>query len=127
VCWRSCLRPNINSAEMRRRDFLTSTGLATTAWMVPGFLKAAGGLRASNGRVLVVLQLAGGNDGLNTVVPWRDDQYYSSRPTLHIPKEKVIRLTDELGWNPALASLRPLFDDGRISIVNGVGYPDPDR
>lgn len=113
---------------MVRRDFLRSTGLVTTAWLVPGFLKALGSPGASsNGRKLVVVQLSGGNDGLNTIVPFRDEAYYAARPKLAIARDKVLRISDDLGWNPSLAPLRPLFDNGRIAIVNGVGYPNPDR
>lgn len=112
---------------MRRRDFLRHTSLATTALMVPGFLRAARLPGRSNGRRLVVLQLSGGNDALNTVVPWRNDAYYAARRGIALPVDKVLRLTDGIALNPALAPLRPLFDEGRMTLVNGVGYPNPDR
>ena len=76
---------------------------------------------------MVVVQLSGGNDGLNTVIPYGNDVYYKSRPTLAIPKQKVIKLNDELGWNPNLAALRSVYDQGQMSILNSVGYPNPDR
>ena len=112
---------------MRRRDFLRNTGLITTSLLVPSFLKAARIPGTSNGRRLVVLQLSGGNDGLNTIVPWRNDAYYAARRAMAIGTDKVLRLSDDLGFHPALAPLRPLFDDGRMTVINGVGYPNPDR
>ncbi|HEX4836486.1 MAG TPA: DUF1501 domain-containing protein [bacterium] len=76
---------------------------------------------------LVVVQLGGGNDGLNTVVPYAHDEYYRARPHLAVPQGKLFRLTDELGLNPALKDLKDIFDQGRLSIVQGVGYPNPNR
>ena len=78
-------------------------------------------------KVLVVLQFSGGNDGLNTVIPIRNDIYYSSRPKLGIEKEKALLLTDEAGINPALPAFKELYDDGSLGIMNSVGYPNPDR
>ena len=114
---------------MNRRDFLEYSGLATAGTMlIPSFLKAHQySLGASNGKVLVVIQLSGGNDGLNTVIPFRNDIYYRERPSLSIEKSKVLSVTDEIGLNPALSSLRDLYMDGRVRVVNNVGYPNPDR
>jgi uncharacterized protein (DUF1501 family) len=78
-------------------------------------------------RILVVLQLAGGNDGLNTIVPYANDDYYRVRPTLGIPREQVLRLNDQIGMHPQLAGLKSLYDDGKMAIVQGVGYPNPNR
>ncbi len=78
-------------------------------------------------RILVVLELTGGNDGLNTVVPYTNDEYYRLRPTLGIKKDKVLRLNDELGFHPSLAGWERLFKDGQMAIVNGCGYPNPTR
>lgn len=115
---------------MKRRDFLKHTSLASTAFMVPSFLtnmnrKVQHSSRA--GKILVVVQLSGGNDGLNTVVPFEDDLYYKSRPTLGIAKNEVLKLNDQLGFNPAMSAMRELYDDGLLSIINNVGYPNPDR
>ncbi|MCB0585830.1 MAG: DUF1501 domain-containing protein [Phaeodactylibacter sp.] len=115
---------------MKRRDFLKASALASTSLLVPSFLPAAFGGRVSGGRsgkILVVIQLSGGNDGLNTIIPYRNDVYYRSRPTLAIPAAEVLPVGDELGFNPALQALRPLYDEGLLSIVNSVGYPNPDR
>ncbi len=80
-----------------------------------------------DGRVLVLVQLAGGNDGLNTVVPFRHDVYYRERPQIAIPQNEVLPLNDEIGLHDALAPLRPLYDAGQLAVVQGVGYPNPDR
>jgi uncharacterized protein (DUF1501 family) len=97
--------------------------------MVPKFLKAFERVdRVPPGnKVMVILQLSGGNDGLNTVIPIRDDIYYRERPRLGIDKAKALALTDEIGLHPALISLKELYDDGSLGILNGVGYPNPDR
>jgi len=75
----------------------------------------------------VVLQLSGGNDGLNTVIPVTNDLYYKARPKLGITKDKALLLTDEVGLNPALTGFKGLYDDGSLGILNSVGYPNPDR
>jgi uncharacterized protein (DUF1501 family) len=80
-----------------------------------------------DGKILVIVQLAGGNDGLNTVIPYGDDAYHRARPALgHSPKE-VLKIDGYLGLHPNLAPLKELFDDARMSIVQGVGYPNPNR
>lgn len=76
-------------------------------------------------RVLVLLQLNGGNDGLNTVIPIENDIYYNRRPTLAIAKSEALPLTSELGLHPSFDALTPLYGDGRMSILQNVGYPDP--
>ena len=117
---------------MRRRDFLKQSALTTAGTMlIPHFLKAFElnqlGAAPVSGKKLVIIQLSGGNDGLNTVVPFRNDIYYRERPTLAIAREKVLALNDEIGLNPALESLKSLYDDGLVTIINNVGYPNPDR
>ena len=103
--------------------------LATASLMLPKFLKAFDGktMVPTGNKVLVVLQFSGGNDGLNTVIPIRNDIYYKSRPRLGIEKDKALLLTDEAGINPALPAFKELFDDGSLGIMNNVGYPNPDR
>jgi uncharacterized protein (DUF1501 family) len=80
-----------------------------------------------DGKILVVVQLSGGNDGLNTVVPFADDTYYRVRPNVGVRSDQVLRLNDHIGLNPQLAPLKELYDDGRMTLVQGVGYPNPDR
>lgn len=82
---------------------------------------------ATNGNILVLVQLQGGNDGLNTVVPYNNDIYYQKRPSIAIPKDKVLRLTDQLGLNPAMNAFQPLYDNAQLSIVQNVGYQSPNR
>lgn len=80
-----------------------------------------------DGKILVVVQLSGGNDGLNTVVPYADDAYHSARPSLRVAPERVLRLNDYVGLHPNLAPLRDMLDQDRLTIVQGVGYPNPNR
>lgn len=113
----------------KRKEFLQIGSLATATLMLPKFLKAFEGKKMvpPGNKVLVVLQLSGGNDGLNTVIPIRNDIYYNLRPKLGIKKDKALWLTDEAGIHPALPALKGLFDDGSLGIMNNVGYPNPDR
>lgn len=114
---------------IKRKDFIQVGSLATASLMLPKFLKAfeAGHLVPPGNKVVVVLQLSGGNDGLNTVIPYRNDLYYKARPKLGIERSKALTLTDEVGLNPALKGFKDLFDSGNLAILNNVGYPNPDR
>src|SRR5439155_5419980 len=80
--------------------------------------------QAANGRTLIVVQMAGGNDGLNTVIPFSDSLYHQVRPTLAIPDAQVLHLDTRLGLHPNLAPLKQLWDAGHMAIVEGVGYPN---
>ena len=97
--------------------------------MMPKFLKAfeKPAMVPPGNKVVVVIQLSGGNDGLNTVIPVRNDIYYRERPVLGIAKNDALLLTDETGLNPALQAFKGLYDDGSLAIMNNVGYPNPDR
>jgi uncharacterized protein (DUF1501 family) len=97
--------------------------------MLPKFLKAFENktMVPPGNKVVVVVQFSGGNDGLNTVIPVRNDIYYRERPRLAIAKDKALSLTDEVGLNPALSAFKGLYDEGSLGILNGVGYPNPDR
>jgi len=114
---------------IKRRDFVKVGSLATASFMVPKFLKAFERLDQvpPGNKVMVILQLSGGNDGLNTVIPIRNDIYYRERPRLGIERANALALTDEVGLHPALTALRELYDDGSLGILNNVGYPNPDR
>lgn len=114
---------------MDRRKFIQRSLLASSSWMVPYFIsKAAHRTLPPSGRqTLIVIQLSGGNDGLNCLIPFRNDLYYKYRPSIGIKKEATIQITDELGLNPSLKALAYLYDQGDLTIVNNVGYPNPDR
>jgi uncharacterized protein (DUF1501 family) len=117
---------------LTRRRFLErslkGSSLVALGPTVPGFL-AASARAAEPGKdtILVVVELTGGNDGLNTVVPYADDLYHAARPTLRLSKEQVVRVDDHVGLNPGMRSFEKLLADGRLAIVQGVGYPNPDR
>lgn len=124
-----------------RRDFLRSTVLgASAAWTVPMFIErtfgqlhvesrdlAVQGVTGKDGTILVVLQLAGGNDGLNTLVPYADDAYHKARPRIGKKEKDLIRLSDYVGLNNSMPFLGSLFKEGNLGIVQGVGYPNPNR
>ena len=112
-----------------RRDLLQHTSLLALAPTVPAFLArtARGARLGGDGRILVVLQLDGGNDGLGTVVPFADEEYARLRPTLRVGRDDVLKLGDSLGLHPALKGLAALHERGRLAVVQGVGYPNPNR
>ena len=124
-----------------RRDFLRATVLgASAAWTVPQFIERTFGqlheaardlavqpITGKDDTILVVLQLAGGNDGLNTLVPFADDAYHKARPRLAKKEKDLIKLSDHVGLNAAMPFLGSLFKDGDLGIVQGVGYPNPNR
>ncbi|MDX1904483.1 MAG: DUF1501 domain-containing protein [Thermonemataceae bacterium] len=114
---------------MKRRDFLKQSALATVGtYFIPSFLKAFNqGKNNFNNKKLVIIQLSGGNDGLNTIIPFENDLYYQARPRLAIPKTEVIKLSDNLGLHPAMEKFQLLFKENLVSILNNVGYPNPDR
>jgi uncharacterized protein (DUF1501 family) len=77
--------------------------------------------------VLVVLQLSGGNDALNTVIPYSDPLYLENRPVVRIDPEKVLPINDRIGFNPAMEPIKALWDEGKVAIIQGIGYPHPNR
>ncbi len=118
-----------------RREFLrfsgAGIGLLAFSHFAPSFLvqsALASQPRPEKDRsILVLVQLAGGNDGLNTVIPFEDAHYYRLRPTLGIAKDHVLRLGDTLGLHPACSALHQLFHSGKLSVIQNVGYPNPNR
>ncbi len=122
---------------MKRRDFIQKSFLASVGTMlVPNFLKAfenpndilKNSLQNNAGeKILIIIQLSGGNDGLNTLVPFRNDIYYKNRPLIGIPQNELLKINDELGFNPALPIMKELHEAGNLAILNNVGYPSPDR
>jgi len=77
--------------------------------------------------VLVVLQLAGGNDALNTIVPYGNPKYYDNRPNVMISQDQVLPINDEIGFNPNMGPMKRLFDEGHLAVIQGVGYPSGSR
>ncbi|MDX2037856.1 MAG: DUF1501 domain-containing protein [Isosphaeraceae bacterium] len=120
---------------MHRRHFMKSALGASTlvsmgASTIPAFLSSSARAAASsaeNDRILVVVQLLGGNDGINTVVPHGIDGYAKGRRALRINKNQIHAITDEIGLHPSMGAMSKLVEDGRLAIVQGVGYPNPDR
>lgn len=110
---------------MRRRDFTKIAGLAPFTLNFPGL--AAASRQPHWDRVLVLLELNGGNDGLNTIIPYSDPDYYRLRPRLAVARDSVQPLSDRLGFNPALESLMPAWEARELGLILGVGYPDPNR
>ena len=124
-----------------RREFLRRTVLGSSlAWTVPAFLAntfsalqaaaADSAIQTATGRdasVLVVLQMAGGNDGINTVVPYADDFYHRARPHIGLKPAEVLKLNSEVGLHGAMKGFKELYDAGQLSVVQGVGYPNPNR
>jgi uncharacterized protein (DUF1501 family) len=132
----------MNNHELKtRREFLR-TGLlgGSLSWTLPAFLsrtmqtlhaQADGaliqGVTGRDGNILVVLQLAGGNDGLNTVIPIGNDEYRKARPTLGLTDSSILRIDPATGLHPSLSGLASAYQDGHLAIVQGVGYPNPNR
>ena len=112
-----------------RRDFLKAASLVALAPTVPAFLARAARAAAPrpDARVLVVIQLDGGNDGINTIVPFKDEGYAKYRKALRLPADRLIKLNDGLGFHPSLAVFGKLFEAGHLAVVQGVGYPNPNR
>jgi uncharacterized protein (DUF1501 family) len=112
---------------MNRRDFLKASSLALlTMQSMPSFLARARDI-ADGDKTLVVIQLGGGNDGLNTLIPFTNDAYYAARPQLAISKKEVIPVSADLGMHPNLRDLARFFDDGELAWIQNVGYPNPNR
>src|SRR5450759_5231961 len=124
-----------------RREFMRRTVLGSAlTWTVPAFLadtfsalqaqaadSATQIVTGKDATILVVLQMAGGNDGLNTVVPFTNDYYHRARPRIGLAEVKVLRLSDDVGLHHALTGFKELYDAGRLAVVQGVGYPNPNR
>jgi uncharacterized protein (DUF1501 family) len=131
----------IKTTLQTRREFLRTSALGLGAsWTLPVFLEktffaldalAANSptqaLTGKDGRLLVVLQMAGGNDGLNMVVPYADDTYYRARPRLALTADKILKIDDYVGFNGKLTAIKALFDQAQLTVIQGVGYPNPNR
>ena len=119
--------------ETTRRQFMqTGIGAATlmaSGWTLPGFLgrTAMAAEPGDDNRILIVVQMTGGNDGLNMVIPYRDDRYHRARPTIGIAESEALPLSEDLALHPQMTALKRLFDDQRLQVVSNVGYPNPNR
>lgn len=117
---------------LNRRDLLLRTlqgsSLLAVGSVVPAFLaNTARAATKEKDTVLVVIEMSGGNDGLNTVIPYADDLYHKARPTLRLKKDEVIRVDDHVGLHSSMNGLRQMLDKGQLAVIQGVGYPNPDR
>lgn len=119
---------------MQRSRFLVGalSGLTVVASSDHLFARALAqtplpGLPGGEDRVLVLVNLQGGNDGLNCIVPHGNSAYYQMRPTLGVPKAEVLQIDGQIGFNPQMRSLKSMYDKGMVALVQGVGYPDPDH
>src|SRR6266481_5026333 len=124
-----------------RREFLRASVLGgALSWTVPAFLANTfsamqaeaedSATQIATGRdsnILVVLQMAGGNDGLNTIVPYSNDHYHRARPKLGLSEKRILKINDDIGLHENLVGFKDLYDAGELSIIQGVGYPNPNR
>jgi len=111
---------------MNRRDFIKYAGLISSAGAIPlltpELLWGAGNRQQ---RIVVLVELKGGNDGFNTLVPFKDDLYYQYRPHIAVKKRQVLGLNDNVGLHPRMKALMPLWNAGQMAWIQGVGYPHP--
>lgn len=123
------MKKNRKDKILDRRELLAGmAGLSALSMVPPAFAQAAqaaAAQAAASGKVLVILELSGGNDGLNTVVPYSDDAYYRNRPNIGIPKNELRIIDDHFGFNPGMAGFERLYKDGKMAIVHGCGYENP--
>lgn len=121
----------LSRRDLFKRGGLIAIGLTAPKWLSSiakaDVVRQAKGQKATGKTVLIVCQLSGGNDGLNTVVPYADKQYYTLRPTIGITEDKVLKLTNEVGFHPALKEVGELYKEGKVAIIQNVGYPRPNR
>ncbi|HEY1861766.1 MAG TPA: DUF1501 domain-containing protein [Gemmataceae bacterium] len=126
------MKNHFSFSKASRRDLLRTAmygvGVSAAAVPMPMFAQAAAALAAQgkrDGKILVVLELSGGNDGLNTLVPYGDDAYYRHRPNLGIPRAEVRKIDDHFGFSRGMAGFERLYKNGKLAIVHGCGYENP--
>lgn len=117
----------IDRRSFAKNTFSSAAGLAIGSALPNHWIQSLAGCEVASGRVLVVIQLTGGNDGLNTVVPYRSDDYRKARPKLAIGPNEVLKINAELGLHPAMKGMEKLLEAGRLCMIHGVGYPNPNR
>ncbi len=121
----------ISRRDMIKRGGMIAVGLVAPRWLSTvaqaDMIKTGRGGKIAKDTVLVVCQLSGGNDGLNTIIPYANKVYYQMRPTLGIPEADVVKLNDSMGLHPALAPIGELYKKGKVAVVQNVGYPKANR
>lgn len=122
---------NLTRRELLAKGTMIAVGLSTPRWLAAvahgDLIRAAGGRKVDPDNILVVCQLSGGNDGLNTVVPFADPLYAKARPTLALKGDEVLHLNEAMGLHPTMGGLATLYKEGKVAIVQNVGYPNPNR
>lgn len=117
--------------QINRKDFLKLSALASGSIMIPGFIHGLGNshspIATEPGKKLIIIQLSGGNDGLNTFIPYRNDLYYQLRPSLSYNADSLLKVTSEMGFNKSMVAMQKIFDQGDMCIINNIGYPNPDH
>ena len=121
----------LSRRDLMRGGSVIAVGLVAPRWLSTiakaDVLRQAAGGKAASDTVLIVCQFSGGNDGLNTVVPYSSKAYYTLRPTLGITEDKVLKLDDHMGLHPGLAGISTLYKEGKVAVIQNVGYPNPNR
>ena len=114
---------------LTRRGLLSRSAMISLAPLVPGFLSrtAKAAVAEKDGRILVVVQMDGGNDGINTVVPYQDEEYARHRKQLRLATDRLCKVSGGVGLHPSMKRMAEMVEDGRLAVVQGVGYPNPDR
>ena len=114
-----------------RNGSMIAVGLAAPKWLSTiaeaDVLRVAKGGKPAGDTILVVCQLSGGNDGLNTVVPYADSLYYKYRPTIGHHEDVVLKLNESIGLHPSMKGMHTLYKEGKVAVINNVGYPKPNR
>lgn len=116
--------------KLKRKDFIKAMGTSVGGYMLlPKFLYALNSekISMSNDSYLVIVQLNGGNDGLNTFIPYSNPLYYENRPTIAIKAAEVLKVNKDMGWNPCMKDFANLMESGDLSLIQNVGYPNPNR
>ena len=119
-------RRTFTASSLQAASVLAIGAAAPTGWM-QSLAASLSSEPKSLDRVLVVIQLTGGNDGLNTIVPYSNELYYKARPKLAVPKQDVLKFDSEVGLHPSLRGIASLIDDKKFCVLQGVGYPNPNR
>ena len=121
----------LSRRDLVKRSGVMAVGLTAPSWLASiaraDVLRQSQGGKATGDTVLVVCQLSGGNDGLNTVVPYSNPKYYQLRPNLGIKEDQVLKISDQMGFHPSLKGLAELFQQKKVAVIQSVGYPKPNR